>query len=600
MTSEAPPLRVRISAPLQVALLAFAPAVVGVMGWSRRWMSDDGYIHLRVVDQLLHGNGLVFNAGERVEATTSPLWVLTLAGLHSIVRFVQLPWLAVTAGLVASVFGLAAAELGAARLLPGGHRRVLVPAGALLIAALPPFWDFATSGLETGLTFAWLGGSFWLAAACVTSDAPSRRDPRPWWAAVVFGAGWIIRPDLIVFTLAFLGALVVHEWRTSWRRPAGLCGAAAAIPVAYQVFRMGYYALLVPNTALAKEAGVAQWSRGWTYLGNTVSPYWLWVPLLAVGVLLVLRVKGDIAAGSRRASVLTIAVLVAALANGVYYVGVGGDFMHARALLPAIFALVMPVSVVEAPAVPMRATRFLPVAATAVIAVWAVVCAFALRFDQRLEVVLGGMRFDVVATDGARIVDARQSFAAVDHVANPVTPDDFAGFAGGAAYDGSELRELSGSGERILLIGVGPETARYALEPGFRPRVAASATAVGVLSYEAGPDVYVIDVHGLGEPVGSHLEGLSRERSGHQKTLGVDWIVARFADANASSPGSPITTDQLGAARKALSCGQLRELLSDVESGLGVRRFLHNVAASFANTSFRVPTRPADAVGALC
>ena len=34
-------------------------------------MSDDGYIYLRVVDQLLAGNGPVFNNGERMEAATS-------------------------------------------------------------------------------------------------------------------------------------------------------------------------------------------------------------------------------------------------------------------------------------------------------------------------------------------------------------------------------------------------------------------------------------------------------------------------------------------------------------------------------------------------
>ena len=47
----------------------------------------------------------------------------------------------------------------------------------------------------------------------------------------------------------------------------------------YQVFRMGYYAALVPNTALAKAAGGSRWSQGWYYLGNFVLPYGLYVPL---------------------------------------------------------------------------------------------------------------------------------------------------------------------------------------------------------------------------------------------------------------------------------------------------------------------------------
>src|SRR4051812_2977830 len=45
-------------------------------GYARRWAGDDGFINLRVVSQLLDGNGFVFNAGERTEAVTSAGWVL--------------------------------------------------------------------------------------------------------------------------------------------------------------------------------------------------------------------------------------------------------------------------------------------------------------------------------------------------------------------------------------------------------------------------------------------------------------------------------------------------------------------------------------------
>ena len=45
-------------------------------------VGDDGFINLRVVSQIKAGNGPVFNAGERVEAATSPeaslAWALTL------------------------------------------------------------------------------------------------------------------------------------------------------------------------------------------------------------------------------------------------------------------------------------------------------------------------------------------------------------------------------------------------------------------------------------------------------------------------------------------------------------------------------------------
>ena len=58
-----------------------------------------------------------------------------------------------------------------------------------------------------------------------------------------------------------------------------------ALPVAYQVFRMGYYASLVANTAYAKQATAVHWSRGWRYLREFVDDYILWLPLVAIAVL---------------------------------------------------------------------------------------------------------------------------------------------------------------------------------------------------------------------------------------------------------------------------------------------------------------------------
>ena len=52
-----------------------APIImVALLGWHQRWISDDGWINIRVVEQFLAGNGPVYNAGERVEVTTSTLW----------------------------------------------------------------------------------------------------------------------------------------------------------------------------------------------------------------------------------------------------------------------------------------------------------------------------------------------------------------------------------------------------------------------------------------------------------------------------------------------------------------------------------------------
>ncbi len=111
----------------------------------------------------------MFNAGERVEASTSPLWVFTLAGLKwSVLRFVELPWIAVGVGLAATAGALAVATVAARRLWRSTPEGLLVPAGALVVACLSPFWDYATSGLEVGLVLLWDRVGWWALVALLS------------------------------------------------------------------------------------------------------------------------------------------------------------------------------------------------------------------------------------------------------------------------------------------------------------------------------------------------------------------------------------------------------------------------------------------------
>ena len=152
-----------------------------------------------------------------------------------------------------------------------------------MVSVVAGVWEFATSGLEMSMVFLWLGASF---LVLVRRRRPADRRAA---GGGGVGLGTLIRPELVL-GLRRVPGRPGRRWST---RPDGagrggrLRRAAVPwpppwrVPVAYELFRMAYYALLVPSTALAKAAASSWWSQGATYLWNFVAPYTLWLPLPA-------------------------------------------------------------------------------------------------------------------------------------------------------------------------------------------------------------------------------------------------------------------------------------------------------------------------------
>jgi arabinofuranosyltransferase len=590
----------RVSATL---LLGLAPVVaLGVFAWTHRWSADDAFINLRVVDNLLHGFGPVFNHGERVEAYTSPAWVAILAVADLVTPF-RLEWLAVVLGGLLTLAGLAAGCRGAVVLArAAGRQGTALPAGALVVVALAPFWDFATSGLETGLSFAWLGTVFWLLAELAAR--PDSRFARPRLLAVAIGLGPLIRPDLAVFSAGFLGVLLVLHRLDGRLGRLRLLVWAAALPVAYQIFRMGYFAAVVPNTAIAKEAGEAYWARGWFYLRDFALTYALWIPALVVLGLVALELWGSRRTPPGRRRALVIAVpLACGFLHALYVVRVGGDFMHARLLLPSTFALTLPVAMVVPPA--WRSLRLVGVVA---LACWALVCGLTARPEDRGRPPTG----DYLGTTDERVL-----YSAFAGHAHPVALGDFRSTSW--VREATRMRTLAGRGR---LLTARPQSQVPFQEPRWPPLlprrsvpapVVASFYSVGVAGYAAGRDVHVVDRLGLGDPVASRIRFRNDVRfpngtlrpprfyPGHEKVLPAEWVIARFADpASLRSLGPRASDPELVAARAALGCGSLKRILTAVTASMSPRRFFSNLGVAWKLRNFRLPADPQRAKNELC
>src|SRR5262249_43316623 len=80
-----------------------------------------------------------------------------------------------------------------------------------------------------------------------------------------------------------------------------------------------------------------------------VAPYALWIPLLSLLGWWAVEMARAFRRRAKPTLTLLSAPVAAALVHALYIVGVGGDFMHGRLLLPFRFSAKAPLSIVALP-----------------------------------------------------------------------------------------------------------------------------------------------------------------------------------------------------------------------------------------------------------
>jgi arabinofuranosyltransferase len=608
---------------------------------------------LRTVRNLLAGNGPVFNAGERVEANTSTVWTYLIYLGALVGGPVRLEYIALVIALVLSVAGVVLAMLGTARLYAPslqGRRALLLPAGALVYIAVPPARDFATSGLENGLVLAYLGLLWWMmvcwsqavrsystpvrtAAARTPGPPVIRREPmrppaeppplvRPegrfFDGALAFVAGLsvLVRPELaLIGGLALVMMLVAAR---GWRRRALILVAGGLLPVGYQIFRMGYYGLIFPGTALAKDASGAKWPQGFIYLANFNQPYLLWAPaILLVGLAVMVLINrgqplwkrrtvaqgyGRLARTVQSPSAVVLFIIVSGLLQAIYWLRQGGDFMHGRVLLTPLFCLLIPVAVI--PVVLPDGTRmargagYLFVGATSVL--WLAVAGWSLWAANS-----PGMGSDATRVTYTGIVDERRFYAQATGKAHPLTAADYLDYPRMRAV----LAALDNTPDGALLLPSGnydqwdvvPAVPPPPPPPGVPPEANKAEngphtvffTNLGMLGMTVGLDVRVVDQIGLANPLAAHTARLEDGRIGHDKNLFPDWAIAEGPFLKIP-PYIPAYVDQdwVAQAEAALKCPATEAMLTSVRGEMGPRRFMSNLLHAFEFTKYRIDRVP--------
>jgi hypothetical protein len=194
---------------------------------------DDAYITYRYSDNLLNGQGLVYNPGQRVFGTSTPLYAAWLAGLHGMVPSVPTPELSVRVNFVFYALTI----LGIFFLLASLGRSV--PPAALLAGLLAMNSSLLRASLGGMETFLFTGLLVWSLWAIVTG-----RFRLGAWLA---GISVLARPEgTLLVALIFASRLTA---RRDWRELVGLL-----LPgLAWVAFATPYYGTPIYHSILAKS-----------------------------------------------------------------------------------------------------------------------------------------------------------------------------------------------------------------------------------------------------------------------------------------------------------------------------------------------------------
>jgi hypothetical protein len=208
-------------------------AILAFQAWGFHGLRhDDAFITYRYAQNLATGNGLVFNPGEKIMGSTSPLHVLLSALVYAIVGRDPLPTVMAVLGCVswtaqcAALFAILRRGFGAAG-------SALVALSVALGAGGAPYYV----ALETNIVAA-LGS--W-AIYCALR--------RRWLlTAALASAAVLTRPDyMLLAVLLFIPCVIELRWR-AWRPALVFLGGI----VPWVVFAWVYFGSPMPQSAITK------------------------------------------------------------------------------------------------------------------------------------------------------------------------------------------------------------------------------------------------------------------------------------------------------------------------------------------------------------
>lgn len=205
-----------------------------------RGINDDAMITYRYARNLVEGHGLVYNPGEYVLGTTTPLYTLLVAGSMAAG---STPWMF---SLVLDCFLVTALIALVIRWVSLAGDRWLAWVGAFALFHSPHSL-LPNAGMETGVFMLFTYGALFLVM-----------NKRFRWAFAVALAATLTRPEgVLVLGIAGVCSLYDFERKTTRRLgwiPVAIAGAVLGV---FALWLMSYYGQILPQSVIAKQAQAA-------------------------------------------------------------------------------------------------------------------------------------------------------------------------------------------------------------------------------------------------------------------------------------------------------------------------------------------------------
>ncbi|RMF74527.1 MAG: hypothetical protein D6744_14400, partial [Planctomycetota bacterium] len=208
------------------------------------WHTDDAYITYRYAQHIAAGDGFVYNPGERVLGTTTPLYTLLLAGCAR--AGADIPTASMIINVVAGALTLMLVFVWLAR---STERLIVGFTGVAILLSFEQFVQFSISGMETSLYVLLILATFLLYDT-----------QRLVLCAVLAGLCVLVRLDG-----AAVGAALVLHYVCANRKPPPLrlWIGYAIVTLPWFVFAWWYFGDFRPQSMLAKHHHMLESSRYW-------------------------------------------------------------------------------------------------------------------------------------------------------------------------------------------------------------------------------------------------------------------------------------------------------------------------------------------------